>query len=242
MHQRFGRVGLIGDIHAEHTRLERTLDVLAARNVEAIFATGDIVDGVGSIDRCLDLLESRKVESVRGNHERWLLTGAARDLPDATPMDAVSARWRNALQRLPVMLEFDTPEGRALVCHGLGANDMARVKPDDYGYAIESNEDLQGLIRSRRYRWVLNGHSHERMVRHFSGLTIVNAGTLRGDSPSFLEVDFRAGHVLAYDFSRYGDVLPRAVQLPLFERSECRERPEAFDRDRGRENRISSFD
>lgn len=248
-HDRFGRIGLIGDIHAEHQLLERAVDFLAARRVEAIFATGDITDGPGSVDRCCELMEARNVLAVRGNHDRWLLTGAARDLPDATPMDAVSARSRSYLQALPITREFETAEGRALVCHGLGVNDMARVKPEDSGYAIESNDDLQNLMRGGRHRWILNGHSHARMVRHFSGLTIVNAGTLRrGHAPCFLEVDFRAGHALAYDFSRFGDVIARPSELPLFDGADdgdlrdTFDRAEAFDRDRGRENRISSFD
>jgi predicted phosphodiesterase len=243
MEDRFWRVGLIGDIHAEDRLLDRALNFLTMRHVDGIFATGDITDGAGSVDRCCELLEAGNVMAVRGNHDRWLLTGAARDLPDATPMDAVNARSRSFLQRLPATREFETIEGRALVCHGLGVNDMARVKPDDFGCAIESNDDLQNLVRRRRHRWVLNGHSHQRMVRHFSGLSIVNAGTLkRGHAACFLEVDFRAGVALAYEFGRLGDILPRPSELPLFERSPGRERAEAFDRDRGRENRISSFD
>jgi len=38
--------------------------------VELIVATGDIADGVGSVDVCCALLEDRGVVTVRGNHVR----------------------------------------------------------------------------------------------------------------------------------------------------------------------------
>ena len=46
------RIGLIGDIHAEDQLLERALELLAGRALDAILATGDIADGAGSVNRC----------------------------------------------------------------------------------------------------------------------------------------------------------------------------------------------
>jgi predicted phosphodiesterase len=228
--KQLGRVGLIGDIHAEDRLLQRALDFLTRRGVSAVLATGDVCDGTGSVDRCIELLAAHQVTCVRGNHDRWLLTGSARNLPHATPMAAVTPRLRSALERLPTIAEFDTPQGRALLCHGLGPNDMARVNPDDFGHTIESNDDLQNLIRCRCYRWVLNGHSHRRMVRHFAGLTIINAGTLtREHTPCFLEVDFKRGHVLAYEFGSKAEILTSPSELPLFE---GRERSDGYERSR----------
>lgn len=214
---RFARIGLIGDIHAEDVLFERALDFLAGRRVELIAATGDVPDGVGSVDRCCELIEERQVVVVRGNHDRWLLTGAARALPNATCWRSVAATTRRTLQRLPPLVELETVSGRALLCHGLGPNDMGRVNPDDTAAALECNDDLQALVRSRYYRWVLNGHSHRRMVRHFAGLSIINAGTLtREHGPGFLEIDFAAGAVLAYDFAdAQGRVKEQTTRIPL---------------------------
>jgi len=203
------RLGVIGDIHGEHEHLEKALALLEGRGVDRILATGDIADGLGSVDRCCTLLMDHDVVTVAGNHDRWLLANSSRTLPDATDLSSLSAGTRRFLERLPRMVELSTVGGLALLCHGLGPNDMAKVTPDDFGYALESNEDLQNLLRSRYFRWVINGHSHRRMVRAFPGVTIVNAGTLhRRYSSCFIEIDFVRKEVLAYEFDAEGSVGP----------------------------------
>jgi len=72
--------------------------------------------------------------AVCGNHDRWLLAGTGRHLPHATAWADVSDESRAFLHRLPRMVEMATTKGRALLCHGLGRNDMAKVGPDDYGF------------------------------------------------------------------------------------------------------------
>lgn len=73
---------------------------------------------------------------------------------------------------------------------------MASVKPDDFGYALESNVELQQLVAEGAIRVVLNGHTHRAMVRTFGQLTIVNAGTLfREHEPGYVVVDFSDGEV-----------------------------------------------
>lgn len=194
-----GKIGLIGDVHAEDALLETALDWLLAVGVERILCTGDIPDGAGSVARCCALLRDRGVVVVRGNHERWLLAGTARTLPDASDAASLPAETREYLQRLPLTVTFDSPLGGVLLCHGLGDRDMAHVAPDDYGYALEVNDALGALIADPQVRWVVNGHTHRPMVRHFEGLTLVNAGTLhREHSPGCLLLDFDAREVVAW--------------------------------------------
>jgi predicted phosphodiesterase len=208
MSMRYGRVGLIGDIHAEDVLLERALDFLGERGVEMVASTGDVADGEGSVDRCCALLEDRRVVVVRGNHDRWFSKRTLRELPLATAPEQVASRSDELLARLPETVDLQTVAGRALLCHGIGRNDMSRVTPDDFGYAIEANDDLQRLVREGTYRWVLNGHTHRRMVRHFGGLTLINAGTLAGDfDPCFLELDFAAALARVFLFRPDGQIV-----------------------------------
>lgn len=210
------RIGVIGDIHAEQARLASALALLEERRVELVVATGDVADGAGSVDECCKLLALHNVVTVCGNHDRWLLAGIARDLPDATPLDDVSEDSRAFLERLPPMVEIATASGTALLCHGLGPNDMAKVGPDDFGYALATNDDLQQLLQSRYFRWVINGHSHCRMVRSFPGVTIINAGTLKPEhSPCFLEVDFAQAVVLVFEFRPDGSIAPVPKSIAL---------------------------
>jgi predicted phosphodiesterase len=212
----YRRIGFIGDIHCEDVLLEAALDLLAARGVEVVAAAGDLADGPGSLERCCELITSRSVLTVKGNHDRWLLEGFGRDLPEATPLEAVTPACRRVLAGLPRVAELATVSGRALLCHGLGANDMAKVGPEDYGYALRANDDLQRLRESMRYRWILNAHIDRPMVREFEGLTIINGGTLARDrEPCCLELDFLGLVARIFRFDPQGQVMPEVEEVPL---------------------------
>ncbi len=189
-------VAAIGDIHQEHILLESVLDFIASIGPDAIVAVGDIVDGPGDGARCCELLAEAQVDLVRGNHDRWFLEEAAKR-PQAE-RDACGIE--SFLSKQPVTRQYKTGRGQLLLCHGLAENDMNRLIPDDYGYALATNDELQGLLSSQEFRFVINGHTHQRMVRDFDGVTVINVGTLlRGHSPCFAIVDFEAGTVTFYD-------------------------------------------
>lgn len=198
------RVGVIGDVHAEHELLEAVLRHLQALSVDSILCTGDVVDGLGSVSRCVELLCAAGVITIRGNHDRWFLAGEMRSLPDATLSDSVADSVSRFLANLPTTERLGTSCGPLLLCHGLAENDMARLTPDDFGYALETNDELQLLLRDRGVRFVVAGHTHRPMVRHFPNLTVINAGTLvRNQQPRFLVLDFERRivemHILAED-------------------------------------------
>jgi predicted phosphodiesterase len=191
-----GRVGLIGDVHAEDRLLEIALERLSDAGIEKILCVGDLTDGPGSIGRVCALLTEHQVVTVSGNHDRWLLTDKMRDLPYAIWRNQLSAGAVAFLRGLDSTRELSSSRGRVCLCHGLGANDMAGVMPDDFGYGLEMNFDLQRLIADPDLAIVLNGHTHKPMVRHFAGLSIVNAGTIfHAHEPGYVVVDFDQGGV-----------------------------------------------
>lgn len=187
---KLSRLGIIGDVHGEAQRLDAALHFLHAADVEQILCVGDVVDGHEDAERCCELLTQNDVAVVRGNHDRWFLANQMRDLPEATQSEELSKKAKSFLRSLPKTRSFETIAGELLLCHGLGENDMGRLTPDDYGYALEVNEELQHLIRQRQFRFVANGHTHRRMVRRFEHLTVINAGTLYDDhSPCMAILD-----------------------------------------------------
>jgi len=193
------RVGLIGDVHAEDDALAFVLDELKKLGAETLLQVGDIADGPGDLARSVALLREHRVLAVRGNHDRWLLGNQFRELPYAQPLAQFPSSVVDFLTGLPVTRQFRSPRGHVLLCHGLGSNDMASVKPDHEGYDIASNTELQRLISERRFRFVLNGHTHRSMLRTFGPLSIVNAGTLLRDyERCFTLVDFERGELLRY--------------------------------------------
>ena len=185
------KIGVIGDVHAEDKTLEKVLDFLSVKELDAILCTGDIIDGPGDVNVCFELLHKAGALTVSGNHERWLIMNTKRDLPDATARKSVSYKTLERIVALPKNIEMATPAGLLLLCHGLGANDMAVLRPYTEKRALECNYDLQNLLQAGRYTYVIGGHTHQKMARKFNQMTVINAGTLKHDrAPCFLIIDF----------------------------------------------------
>jgi predicted phosphodiesterase len=187
------RLAVIGDVHAEDARLRTALDSIATMAVDVVACTGDVADGYGSVEACCRLLHEHQVACVRGNHDRWLFSGLLRDRPKATDPPRLSAEDCAFLRALPATRAFALHGGGSLLlCHGIGESDLDRVKPLHTDYTLLQNRAMHGVLSSG-YRVMVNGHSHERLVRDLGGLTIVNAGTLaHAEDPGFVVLDFGA--------------------------------------------------
>lgn len=192
-----GRAGVIGDVHCESETLARVLDVLGSMSIDTVLCVGDLVDGPGDADATLAILRARGVQCVAGNHERWLLAGEHRNLDRAT--QTIDESSRAFLQALPSERRYVTPAGGALLCHGVGTDDEAWLLPDTRGYALQDIPALRQLMVDPNVQFMIGGHTHERMVRVFPGLTVINAGTLyRENEQTFTVVDFHAMRVEFY--------------------------------------------
>ena len=202
------RVGVIGDLHCEDQRLSEALRVLGDESVDLLAQVGDIVDGLGDVDRCISLLQHWDVKTVRGNHERWFMDGHRREKPGATQSMADSSRA--FLANLETTHRVSREGGDLLFCHGVGDDDMVFLRSDTRGYDLQAvMPALVPLMVDTALRYVIAGHTHERMVRDFEDIVVINAGTLHDNGPpGFILVDFDAGHVRCWDFD---GVTPREV-------------------------------
>ncbi|MFW5926364.1 MAG: metallophosphoesterase family protein [Myxococcota bacterium] len=193
-----GRVGVLGDVHAEDRHLELALAAFAEHRVDARLAVGDVLDGPGDADRCCDLLQQANVLTVLGNHDRWWLHGQMRSVPHAT--GPLSERSRAFIASLPATRALSTPMGTVLLCHGVGEDDMAALTPETRGYSLQAIPALRELMLSPDVSFIVGGHTHRRMVRRFQGLVAINAGTLlRDHEPGFVVIDFEAAAVQFFD-------------------------------------------
>ena len=206
------RVAVIGDIHCEDERLGSVLRQFSSLNVDTTVAVGDIVDGEGDANRACKLLAQTGVLTVMGNHDRWFLENRIRDLPGATPESALDVSARSWLRDLPKTRSFQTPRGPLLLCHGMGEDDMNRIYPDSEGYELESNLALSKILKWKEYRFVINGHTHEAMVRRIQRLTIINGGSLcRQERPVCSVVDFDQNSVQFFEVNPSNVVVAERV-------------------------------
>lgn len=209
------RIGVIGDVHAEHEHLRAALEYLQSIGVDEVVCTGDVVDGKGDLEACIDLLRLHKVATVRGNHDRWLLQNKARHVPDAHTRDTLSPCALKFLQALPSEMSLPTVLGPLMLCHGVGSDDLQKVWPGTSRMPAERSRSLDRIIERGQARLMINGHVHYRTMIHFTGLTLVNAGTLRGDHhPGFSIIDLECREVFAYEFEPEVHLVRRLPMLP----------------------------
>lgn len=189
-------LGVLGDPHANDVLTASALAHLRRLGCTTIVCTGDVVDGLGDPARTIDLLQAHDVVVVRGNHDRWLAEGTPRAWDGhATGPGVLGAARLAWLRNLPAQRVLETPVGDLLLCHGLAGDDMNRLRVDDFGYALEANEELAHVLAGpRRPALVVKGHTHRPGVGRPGGLLVVDAGTLRADhQPSVCALDFDAG-------------------------------------------------
>ncbi len=226
------RLGVIGDVHAEDERLRQTLAHLADRNVDAIVCTGDIVDGAGCPDSAAELLCHHDVSTVRGNHDRWMLTNKARHIPFAHHLEDLTAGTISYLQSLPTQIEIETLTGKLLLCHGMGDNDLQKIWPGTVRMPTERSRQLDQIIEDDEYRYVINGHMHFRTMIHFENLTLINAGTLKGEHrPGFSIIDFEAQTVSGFEHQEDAVISSRCLPLAAGEEQQVWRNTQEFDGD-----------
>lgn len=209
--RRITRAGILGDVHAEDARLVRAYRAFDAAAVDAVLCVGDVVDGPGDPDACVALLARRGALVVAGNHDRWFLADELRNLPEAT--QTLESASRDQLLSWPTTLDFDTPRGRLRLAHGVDGDDMAELRPDTRGYALQAS-GVRDLMLDGGLAFHVGGHTHVPMIRAFPGLVALNPGTLTGEEPLAMVVDFERGEVVFFDLRADDACEARRVALP----------------------------
>lgn len=160
------------------------------------------MDGNGCAERCVELLKAASVLTVRGNHDRWVLENKARHVSHAHRLEELSDSVIEYLTSLPVQLDLETALGRLLLCHGVGQHDLQKIWPGTARKSAERSQQLDAMISEGRFQLMINGHMHYRTLIHFQSLTLLNAGTIRGEyHPGFSVLDFDSQTVAAYEIN-----------------------------------------
>lgn len=168
-------IGLIADVHSNVVALEAVLSDMDSLGVEKILHAGDIVGYNPYPNETIGLFRKRKIISIRGNHERALLTG---DMSDFNWHAACALRWTsNAISRenlgyISKLKDTETisvDDVEIFLVHG-SPND-----PDEYVYP----EDVEpGLLTMTNSDILVLGHTHIQFKKQFKEGIIVNPGSV----------------------------------------------------------------
>jgi predicted phosphodiesterase len=176
------RIGLVSDIHGDvHALID------AIRHAEALGCTrflcaGDLVDYGYFADETIALLRERKIPTVRGNHDRWAVSGSPRFGFDPD----ISDRSRQWLAGLPAYLRLEVGATRLLVHHGSPRGDMAGIVAADVErWELEEFFENSEMPEDPPADVLIVGHTHCAMeVRYATAgkdRLVVNPGALLGE-------------------------------------------------------------
>lgn len=174
------KIAAISDVHGNLAALEAVLADIGTRDVDQIVNLGDILSGGLHPARTADRLISLNLQTIRGNHERQLLTLTADQmgLSDRHALASLRSGHIEWLRGLPVTLRlFDA----VLLVHGTPDSDLVylleTVTADGLRPATEA--EIAARVGGTDAAVILCGHTHiARAVRLCGGRLIVNPGSV----------------------------------------------------------------
>lgn len=174
------RIAAIADIHGNIHALEAVLADLASRKVDLTVNLGDSLSGPLFPAACADRLIQLAFPTVRGNHERQLLTldigqmGAS----DRYTSSCLASSHRNWMASLPESLRLVED---VLLVHGTPRNDMEYFLEtvDACGLRPASREEVATRVGTVSAALILCGHTHlQRSCSLDDGRLVVNPGSV----------------------------------------------------------------
>ncbi|CAB5096409.1 metallophosphoesterase family protein [Burkholderia cenocepacia] len=174
------KIAALSDIHGNLAALDAVLDDVRRRGADVIVNLGDIVSGALHPAETADRLIALDLPTVKGNHERQLLTGErdAMRLSDRWAHDTLRADQFDWLAALPERLTLD---GNVLMVHGTPDSDLVyfleTVTPD--GCRAATPDEVAQRAGDTAASLILCGHTHvPRAARLDDGRLIVNPGSV----------------------------------------------------------------
>lgn len=175
------RLAVISDVHGNLPALDAVLAAIAADQVDATVNLGDLLSGYVQPAETADRLIALGLPTVRGNHERQVLTFPERDkgLADRIAGGLMTDRHREWMAALPMTIE---PAPGVLAFHGSPTDDLQYLlhTVDPAGARPATLTEVQQRVGDvGAYRLLLCGHTHlAGSVRLPDGPLVVNPGSV----------------------------------------------------------------
>ncbi len=173
------KIAVISDIHGNLAALEAVLADIEARGVDLIVNLGDILSGALQPRETADRLMALNLPTIRGNHERQVLSGQVHKMgpSDRRAYETIRPDQRQWLESLPELLELDD----VLLVHGTPGSDLEYFLETvtEKGCRAATMEEVVSRAGSTTASLIVCGHTHlPRTVRLDDGRLIVNPGSV----------------------------------------------------------------
>jgi predicted phosphodiesterase len=175
------RIAAISDVHGNLLALEAVMADIATQSVDVVVNLGDLLSGVVQPRETADRLMELDLPTVRGNHERQLLTyaPARMGVSDRLAHDTITDRHREWMAGLPPTLQVT--DG-VLAFHGSPTDDLFYLLEtvDDSGARPATEDEVIGRLGTFvGTPLLLCGHTHLHRSMHLpTGGLVVNPGSV----------------------------------------------------------------
>jgi predicted phosphodiesterase len=174
------RVAILADIHGNLAALDAVLADLSSRGADLIVNLGDIVSGPLQPGETVDRLLPLNLPSIRGNHERQLLTFPLETMGESDRFAAglLGPSHHAWLAALPATLLVADD---ILLCHGTPESDLDYLLEtiDETGCRGASCLEVEERLIACSASLVLCAHSHQPRIAQISdGRLVLNPGSV----------------------------------------------------------------
>ncbi len=178
------RIAALSDVHGNLGALDAVLADVASQAVDVTVNLGDLLSGAVAPRETADRLIALDLPTVRGNHERQVLTLAAEQMgaSDRLAHETITSEHRAWLATLPLTLAVSPG---VLAFHGSPSDDLAylleTVEASGARPATQREvlDRLGAYAASASWSLLLCGHTHlQRLMRLDSGGVVVNPGSV----------------------------------------------------------------
>ena len=175
------RFAVIADIHGNDLALEAVLADIGGQGISEIVNLGDCFSGPLNAGRVAELLLPLNLPTVRGNHDRYLMTQRPEDMEisDRHAFEQLTGEHLDWIRGLPQTMIY---RDEIFMCHANPEADdvywLEMVQPDGL-VRRKDLADIEKLAERIDYPVILFAHSHlPALVRLSDGRLLVNPGSV----------------------------------------------------------------
>ncbi|AMP14429.1 metallophosphoesterase family protein [Collimonas pratensis] len=174
------KIAILSDIHANIWALQAVLADIKRQGADLIVNAGDILSSPLAPAATADLLMSLGLPTIAGNHERQLLSCAAKagHPTDQFAFENTTQAQRDWIKGLPGTLAVAED---VYMCHGTPASDLIYFleEVDQHGCRMARQTQIEAYAAGLSQTLIICGHSHKpRSCAVSGGRLVVNPGSV----------------------------------------------------------------